>query len=239
MISQNRILVGIFVTALLLAGVFVTSAESNHQVRTSTGQQQDPNFLDLTAYDSAEDRPQRTGGGVASSVGGADILKAAPLGVILQRLDRRNYHFGEQVIYEVTLQNISKDVLTIPWSPDLNRLGLNGQFNQPGYTEASLSLVAEDEIAGPQFIDSQRIFGAPGVSSSLKKLRPGESIRIRAAGSWQFTDSSVARRVFAKSLYTVKVRAYFRLEGSSSSPNYRTAISTNSQTVVLRKPQDN
>ncbi len=226
--------------ALLMIGVLVvTLAVTNHQKRTNNGPRQDPNFLDLTAYESAEDRPPRTGGGLASSVGGADSLKSAPLKITLQALDKRNYHFGDQVTYEVTLENITTSVLTIPWSPDPSKVGLDGPVNPPVYFEASLSLVAEDETAGPQFIDSHRIFGAPSVPGSLKIVRPREKVRIRAAGSWQFTDSSVARRVLAKSPFTVKVRANFRLGGGSSIQQYKTAISSNSQTAVLRKPDDN
>lgn len=219
-------------------------------VAAGPAQQRKPDFLDLTKTPPQKMRPYRKGGGAGA--GGGDGWKAPPkiipVKVTLLSLDKRSYQLGDEVIYEVVLENTTKDVLVIPWSGDYDKVKPDEERGPPSYIYAFLGLVIKGEIGGDQSIAGQEIFGVgQGIHGSqllrgsLKSLSPGQKVRIRAAGRWSVSSTDEASRrllaklVLAKLPHTFEVSAQFRLTETQINSRYEPAISANSLTVELRR----
>lgn len=203
-------------------------------------QQRNDDFLDLTK----PKRPQKeraggrgTGGGGGMGNGHIPPRTIIPMKVTLLSLDKSSYQLGDQVIYEVVLENITQDTLLIPWSDDYDEVKPDEDRNPPGYIHASLSLEIKDERGVYKFMALQPIVGSQMVRGSLKSLRQGQKVRIRAPGSWWFTSEDEKKRVLEKLPQTFEVRARFDLEDRPIDPRYEPALSANSLTVELRKRQ--
>jgi hypothetical protein len=203
-------------------------------------QQRDQGFLDLT-----KPRPpqkERGGGrGEGGSGGGGDGVvsprRVVPVRVTLLSLDKDSYQLGDQVIYEVMLENITNATLVIPWSDDYDRVKPDEETDPPGYLTATLYLVLGDRPAYDPFTALQGIYGSRLVSGSLKKLLPGQTVRIRAPGTWWFYSEDEEKRVLAMVPHTFEVRARFTLQDRPINPRYEPALSANSLAVELTKRQ--
>ncbi|MBI1760920.1 MAG: hypothetical protein HYR56_05720 [Acidobacteria bacterium] len=106
-----------------------------------------------------------------------------------------------------------------------------------GVLDAFLSLVIKDEISGDQLVAGQALYGSQLLPNSLKKLRPGQSVRIRTPGILWFTDSDVTKRVLAKLPHMFEVQAYFNLSNPALALPYEPAVSTNRLTLDLKRRQ--
>ena len=206
-----------------------------------TVQRKDNNFLDLTRKPPHQKQRSGTGRGGGMGPGGGDgrsfPVKIVPLKVVLLSLDKSSYQLGDQVIYEVTLENVTDKVLVIPWSVDYDRVKPNEEHDPPGYMWAYLSLVIKDEISGDQFMAGRGINGSQLLRGSLKRLQPGQRVRIRAKAPWSGFQEAVYKRVLAKLPQTFEVRADFALYDPAINPRFEPALSTNSLSVELRRRQ--
>ena len=77
--------------------------------------------------------------------------------------------------------------------------------------------------------------GSRLVVRSLKKLKPGEKVRIRASGSWWIGIESVWARFTAELPRTVELRAKYTLYDRPIESRYKSAVSDNSVAVELRR----
>jgi len=200
-------------------------------------QHQDDNFLDLTKNRPPQKkRTHLVGKGGGVGVGnGLHMQKTVPLKLTLLSLDKRSYQLGDHWIYEVILENITRDTLVIPWSPDYDRVKPDEEKDPPGYLHAFLSLVINDEVSGQQFMPGEVIYGSELVPGSLKRLHPGQKVRIRASGQIYFGQADVYKRVLAKLPDRFDVRANFTLWDRPINPCYEPAVSTNSITIELKR----
>lgn len=106
---------------------------------------------------------------------------ASALSVTLSELDRRVYNPGDRLVYEVVIQNMSLEPVTLPWSPDRVRFS-----EVKGGVEGILTLEVRD-VSGRRLLgrlESQALYGSKAVPDSLLKLLPGERARIRAPSVW-------------------------------------------------------
>ncbi|MGH9879388.1 MAG: hypothetical protein ACRD5H_17290, partial [Nitrososphaerales archaeon] len=140
-------------------------------------QVQNDDFLDLRRI-SLSTGEKRTGGGQGGGAVAGHIRapKIVPLKITLSSLNKSNYQLGEEVIYDVILENVTKNTIVIPWSPDRDKTRPNDQNTPSGYLEAFLSLVVKDEGKGEQFIAGQGLFGSKLAPGSLKSLTPGQKV---------------------------------------------------------------
>lgn len=216
------------------------------QAATTEQEEKDENFLDMTKYKSVERQPEAGKGATKTIVqdtrfnpspnGKHDPERMAPLKVTLSSLDADSYQLGGNVTYEVTLENVSRELQVIPWSPDENQVKPQGQAEPPGYLDAFLSLVIHDKDLGEQSIAVRGLYGSELVQGSLKSLLPGEKVRIRAQGRMFFAvadASEKASKKLIKSALKLKVQARYSLHGGPSAP----MVSTNTQIInLLPKP---
>jgi len=201
------------------------------------GQAQNENVLDLTKIKvvKKEVMGPKTGGGVSTSRGHSQPVEYAPLKITLLSLDKRRYALGEEVIYEVKLENITEEILVIPWSPDRDAVKPEEESDPPGYVVAILRLVIMDETSGDQFVTGQVLYGSHLEPSSLKYLWPGEMVKIRAPSRWDFLGADVAKRIREQLPRTFEVRARFSFLHGAGTSSYKPALSANSWTIELTK----
>lgn len=127
-----------------------------------------------------------SGWGSVSDVGGegGTIQKREPLRVRLAAGPSTN-RLGADFVYDVTLENITEAPVRIPWEPDWRKVETGFEHDPPpGYLCARVTLWAASEL-GEQLVAEASLYGSNAAPGSLMTLRPGESVRIRAPGTWQ------------------------------------------------------
>lgn len=195
---------------------------------------QNNDFLDLTKVrPPSEKKVSRTiGGGVSGS--NDTRSPKLPLQITLISLNKHSYEMGEEMIYNVVIRNVGRDVVVIPWSPDRDQIKPEEMTYPPRYVDAILSLVITDEVLGEQMIYGPSLYGSEHVPSSLKKLRPGQAVRIRAPSRWVLMSDDAAHGILSRLPQTFVVRARFSVMDRTVNPP-EPVVSTNSVTVELKK----
>lgn len=209
---------------------------------TAAQEERDENFLDLTKYKPVENQPDAGTAATGTVVqdtrfnpspnGKHEPEKMAPLKVTLVNLDAASYQLGGSVIYEVMLENVSRELLVIPWSADESKVKPWGQTEPPGYLDAFLSLVVRDKDLGEQLIALRGIYGSELMQGSLKSLLPGEKVRIRTQGRIFFAAADTSEKAsekLIKSALKLKVRARYSLHTGQFAPT----VSTNTRIINL------
>lgn len=196
---------------------------------------QGDNFLDLTKFKPAKEEKLFASGGGGVSGSYNTRSPKLPLKITLLSLDRRSYRIGENLIFDVTIKNVGKDIVVIPWSPDRAQIRPDEKGFPPGYLDATLSLAITDRVLGEQIIYGPLLYGSELVPSSLRKLLPGQTVRIRAPSRWALMSADAAHGIISRLPLTFAVRAKFSEMGHTSSPWPEPLISTNSIVVELKK----
>lgn len=202
-----------------------------------TAQAQSDSFLDLTKVKPPTSGKLFGGGDIVISASNDTPFQRLPLEITLLRLDKRSYQMGDEVIYDVVIRNVGQDIVVIPWSPDRDQVKPEEMTYPPGYVDATLSLSITDEVLGEQLIYGASVYGSEQVRSSLKKLRPGQAVRIRAPSHWALMSDDASQGILSRLPQTFAVRARFSLMKHTFSPSPEPVVSTNSVTVELKKRQ--
>src|SRR5260370_1344852 len=110
----------------------------------------------------------RGGGGVSGSHD--TPFPKLPLEITLLSIDKSSYQMGQEMIYDVVIKNVGRDLVVIPWSPDRDRIQLDEETYPAGYMDANLGLVLSYKVMGDQIIYGPWLYGSDRVPSSLKSL---------------------------------------------------------------------
>jgi hypothetical protein len=200
----------------------------------------DDNFLDLTKYAPparAAGHEEQTASGTVEVVGGSGIPKTPelPLKITLLGLDKESYTLGDKGFFDISLENISSEPTFIPWSPDSSIKAPSEDNAAPGNLHAVISLLVGPTVATGQRADAYGLYGSQSVQGSLKKLEPGQKVRIRIPCTWQFFDEETPTRLLKHPTQRLLVRAQIFLN-SSKRITHLPAASANSLVVELKKP---
>jgi hypothetical protein len=198
----------------------------------------DDDFLDLTKYALPAREAvseEQTAAGAVEVVGGTGVRKAElPIKITLLSLDRESYTLGDKGFFDIALENIGKEPVLIPWSPD-PRIGTPSQGTAvPGNLHAVISLLAGRTAATGERVDTFGLYGSEFVHGSLKRLEPGRKVRIRVPFTWQFFDEETPARLLKRPAQRLIVRAQIILN-SSKPITPLPAGSANGLTVELKK----
>lgn len=100
----------------------------------------------------------------------------------LESIEPMDLAGGEPVVYQITIENVGRTSVQLPWSPTNEGL----KRTMPGSTVGVLSLAAAamPNLPGDIPVVSQPLYGAPQVAESLITLEPGEYARVRVRGHW-------------------------------------------------------
>ena len=200
-----------------------------------TAQAQSDSFLDLTKVKPPKNEKLFDSRDLTLSVSNDTRFPRLPLKITLLSLDKGSYQMGDEVIYDVVIRNVGQDIVVIPWSPDRDQVKPEEKTYPPGYVDATLSLVITDKVLGEQMIYGPSLYGSEYVPSSLKKLRPGQAVRIRAPSHWALMSDDASQGILSRLPQTFAVRARFSLMKHTFSPSPEPVVSTNSGTVELKK----
>ena len=194
---------------------------------------QSTNFLDLTQVTVARsDNTARSGNtvgtGKLSVVGlpAQSVRETLPLQIRLESMDRNEYREHDEIVFEISLQNVGRQPVTLPWEPDAEQVVTSAEA-------PLLEWLLVLSVDGPEFdkltFPIRVLYGSTLSPATLKVLRPGEQARIRARGKWEFTTAIAAKRATAALPRTVEVAARLEfLSGHSSE-----VISVNRVPVLL------
>ncbi len=188
--------------------------------RASLAQGPEVGTLDLTKPipppPSSEERPG-TGGGGGVAISGRSTPQW-PLDVRLASVDRQDYALGDRLIYEVIVTNVGTTALDVPWSADPALAPQRMEDRQRRV--ASFGLFIDHGGARLLLQAANGAYGSDDVSGSMKRLNPGESVRVRAAG--EFRVLTPGPRIPA----TVRLRAQVNMHDGLIE-THPTLISTN------------
>jgi hypothetical protein len=164
-------------------------------------------LLDLTQVTvSSRTENGKIGPGTGSAMGFAShsVRDQLPLQMRLESMDRNAYREHDEVVFQVSLRNVGREPVTIPWEPDPNQV-----VTSEGAPMLEWLLVLS--LDGPEFdrltFPVRRLHGSRFSPSTLKVLRPGEQAAIRARGNLHFLTEDSAKRAEATLPRTVDVAA--------------------------------
>lgn len=151
-----------------------------------------------------------------------------PVVITLASLDKTAYRGGEPLVFEVVVS--AEREVTIPWSTSPWTMGTEERDATDGGVEFHIGLeVVGDTDELNRLHTLGTVFGSNRLPGSLRTLRPGEAVRIRVPGYWQYQFLE-ERGALAP---TVRVRAY--LSSHSRSREFRQLSSRNSLSVKTSK----
>ena len=220
-----------------LNAVPVVNAQQQ-SISPSQQRKEDENFLDLTKYSPSKpvsSDQERTASGTINVGGGSGTrVPDLPIRITLLSLDKRSYKLGDESVFDVALENISKEAVQIPWSPDSS---IGSPFNDsspPGNLLAVISLVVGNKTLGEYQASTYGLYGSRTVPGSLKTLQPGQRVRIRVPGRWQFYTEEATDRLSRNPGQELSIKARIFMADSNSNPP-RPATSVNSLLIKLNK----
>jgi len=163
-------------------------------------------FLDLTNPPSPRTHQPKFGSGTGGMVIAADaaaIHQEHPLRITLLPLARDAFQPGEDVIYEIKIQNTDKQARILPWDPNIADVEPAGPSQQYDYKQAIVSLWFTSENKLTEASQVSVLYGTKERTGSTLPLEPGQSARIRAKARLSFHDErffacAPARKVSAK-----------------------------------------
>jgi hypothetical protein len=137
---------------------------------------------------------------------------------------------GDELTYDVVLENISKEPFTIPGSPDER-----DAQSDDGYLQAYLNLKISDSRFGSVLISGNSIYGSSAVSGSLKRLNPGETARIRSKGILGIFNAEISEKIMPSLPREFQIRAEYLMTNKRNRLTYDPVVSDNSAQLTLNK----
>jgi hypothetical protein len=191
---------------------------------------QEPELLDLTNK-KPEAETERIAPGSGGLIGGSGTKPVElPLKIELERLDKQQYGMGERFVYELSITNIGKQTLAIPWEPDREKaLQASAELSV-----ISLHLII-DELGNDAIFGAERIFASQTAPDTYKNLPPGGRVKIRAPGFWYPGNEELAGKVFRTLPRRFAIKARVRLGSYPTDTLMYEPAYSNILSVELRK----
>lgn len=141
---------------------------------------QEVGYLDLTDPAPRQRLRSPNGGTGGFCVGDGGDPKVAPeITLTLVSIDKQAYSLGEEVTFEVRIENTGKQSIELPWTPHLGDLE-PGDSTQPyTYDSALVVLNFTDPDSHRAFSLGGMFYGSTRVAGSLRELQPRDSALIR------------------------------------------------------------
>ena len=113
--------------------------------------------------------------------------KAGALHTSLVSLDRTQYQVGDKPRFEVTVENVGSEPISIPFSPHLADLQPKNPGQKFAYHQLQITLwIASDEQSNEQWSTntggSLALYGASDHADTMFTLNPGEWVRVFGKG---------------------------------------------------------
>jgi hypothetical protein len=146
--------------------------------------QQDVAFLDITNQIVTPRKHQPKfisgSGGMAFGGDGAVVYEDRSLRITLLPLTRNTFQLGDEIIYEIKIENTGPQSKIIPWDPTIQDVEPAVPNQGYAYTQAIFSLRFTNENNLTEASEVSVLYGTETRKSSTLQLEPGQSVRIRA-----------------------------------------------------------
>jgi len=180
---------------------------------------QENGYLDLT--DPMPRQPIRNPneGGMGGWCGGGGDLSAMPeINVSVVSIDKSEYSLGEEVTFEVRIENTGKQNIEIPWTPHLGDLEPSDRTRSYRYRSALLLLTFTDPDSRRSFSLGDAFYGSAEVPGTIWELRPRQSVLIRARKRLEAYEDWWQKRVKEVQPLPLKASANLMVNETTYSP---------------------
>ena len=178
---------------------------------------QEIGWLDLTDLHPRERlrTPHALSGGCGGREGFEPSLETS---ITLVHLDKTSYSMGEEVTYEVKIQNSGRETVEIPWTPHLGDLEPADSSQSYTYLHAAVSLNFTEPDSHRSFSIYANSYGASDMPGSTRKLLPGEWVFVRARQKVETYEEWWWSKIKDSSPLNVRVSANLMLNKVTYSP---------------------
>ncbi|MGA8212241.1 MAG: hypothetical protein WB799_01510 [Candidatus Sulfotelmatobacter sp.] len=187
--------------------------------------------LDLTTA-TKKDRLREPKGVGSGSCGWVDHADYPEVAISLTSLDRTQYALGEDVMFEVKIQNVGKDPVVLPWAEDVADFEPQDPTAQYSYRTGTLSLQIGN--GKENFLIFSSFYGSTERPESLKVLRAGEWVIVRSRTQLVTNDDWVFRRFRNNPLVNAQVKPGLMLNKATFQPKGRDGKPTESSCINVR-----
>jgi hypothetical protein len=150
--------------------------------------------------------------------GGTGFTPNIEITITLVSLDKASYSLGEEVTYEVKIQNSGKELIEIPWTPHLGDLEPADYSQSYTFLHAAVSLSFTEPDSNRGFSIYANSYGSSEMPGSTRKLLPGEWIFVRARQKLETYEEWWWTKVKDSSPLNVRVSASLMLNKVTYSP---------------------
>jgi hypothetical protein len=182
---------------------------------------QEAGFLDLTEGIVGHRIHQPTfgsGGGISGVTGDGPRVehRKEPLRITLLSLDRTSYRIGEDLTYELKIENVGTEAQLFPWDPNVADVEPKNPSQPYEYQSLDISLWFRNQVDQVEALRAASLYATSEKEASRLELKPGQWVRIRGKVRLSFRDhqfkdtiisspTSEIRAVATLSFYRAKV----------------------------------
>jgi hypothetical protein len=182
---------------------------------------QEVGYLDLTDPAPRQRIHSPTGGGTGGFCvsGGGDFSAMPEITVSLSSMDKLAYSIGEEVTFEVKIQNTGRHGIEIPWTRHLGDLEPSDPTQSYTYRTAVLLLTLKDPTSHDFLTLGEHFYGSSDVRGSIRELLPSQSIVIRARKQIEPYDAWLVSRTKEVQPLLLKASANLMFNEMTYTPN--------------------
>lgn len=179
---------------------------------------QEIGYLDLTDLHPRQRIRGTHGLGGGSCGGGGGYEPKFSVALSLTYLDNSNYSLGDDLSYEMKVQNTGKTPIDIPWTPHLGDLEPADPSETYSYLHATFVLNFTEPTSKQRFSLDSNSYGSSNVPGSIRTLLPGNVILVRGRHQIDHDDEWLHKQIAESSPAHLKVSAYLMLDQATYTP---------------------
>jgi hypothetical protein len=200
---------------------------------------QDAGYLDLTDP-APHGRIRSPNGGTGGFCGNSESSGNPEVTLTLVSLDKRAYSIGEEVSFEVRVENTGTKTIEVPWAPGLGELEPADPTISYRYLTAAFVLTFTDPRSHRSFSIQGYAYGSKDVPGTIRELRSSQSVLIRARRRLEIYEDSWRKRIKEVQPLPLKASPGLMLNSEIYSPGeIGVSASENSSCIPLRAKKEN
>jgi hypothetical protein len=200
---------------------------------------QDVGYLDLSDP-APRDRIRSPNGGTGGFCGSSESSGNPEVILTLVSLDKRAYSMGEEVTFEVKVENTGKETIEVPWTQSLGDLEPSDQTKSYNYRTAAFVLTLTDWALHRSFSIQGYAYGSKDVPGTIRELRSSQSVLIRARRRLESHEDWLGKRVKEVQPLPLKASPRLTLNSVTYSPSEGgVSASENSSCIPLNAKNAN
>ena len=200
---------------------------------------QDVGYLDLTDP-APRGRIRSPNGGTGGFCGNSESSGNPEVTLTLVSLDKRAYSIGEEVSFEVRVENTGKETIEVPWTAGLGELEPSDPTKSYTYRTAAFVLTFIDPGSHRSFSIQGYAYGSKDVPGTIRELRSSQSVLIRARRRLEIYEDSLGKRVKEVQPLPLKASSGMMLNSVTYSPSEKgSSASENTSCIPLSTKKAN